>query len=282
MGSIQNTGALAAFRGSLYNYGLSLVRCDIRKALGIWKANDSATFRQGQFVMLDATQQVVLTDGQNVLGVSKWNKITTSQAIQVDEQIVFPSAGSAVTVQKPQSISAVSIRSAPAMGGTQYTGGGTDYSFATNGVITQNGAGAIPTGTVVYITYTYQMLASDNQADGFNFFNSLDDVTLQEDRITVITDWSLLFTAEYDTAQQYTLQGAGSNLYVTGATYANGGAGILTNVAPTNYVPASGNGVGRYMGKVIQLPSASDGFLGVMLGGNPAAVQAAGAPGVLV
>jgi len=276
MGSFGATGRLDAFRGSVFNNGLSLVRSDIRKALGVWKAADAAVIRQGQFVMLTPANEIDLTDGKNILGVSKWNKITSWQAVNVDEVAIFASAGGTYTVLKPQTISNVAIRSAPTMGGTAYANPG-DFSFTANGVITQNGGGTIPVGVPVYVTYTYQMTQADQNVDGFNFLQSLDDVTLHEGRITVITDWAMLFTAEYDTSQTYTLQGAGSNLYVTGPTYASGGAGILTNVAPTNMDPASGNGVGRFVGKVSQLPQAEDAFLGVLLGGHPIPFQPTGA-----
>lgn len=264
MGHIGNTARISAFRGSLYNRGLHENLCDIKKKLGHWKAADTAVIRRGQVVMqLPSTGEIDVSDGDNVLGFSSADKISLSKALIVDEAIVFTVSGGTVTVTKPQTIEGVSIRSAIGMGGTQYTGGGTDYSFASNGVITHSGGGsAIPVGTTVYITYTYAMTANDHMRDGTNFFNSQDEVTLQEGRIAVITDWAMLYSCEYVTGVQYTLTGTGANLYVTKSNHAQG-AGKVSNEVP------GGGTTSKFIGRVIQLPTASEPFLGFISSSSP-------------
>ena len=143
--------------------------------------------------------------------------------------------------------------------GTVYTGAGTDYTLnATNGTLTHNGAGAIPVATPVYATYTYELSSRDLDFQGRNFFNFTDDVSISDGRVTVITNASMLFTSQYDSARvDYALTGTGKNLYCGGNTADL--AGLFT----------TDSSEGEFVGHVLQIPTADDPFLGVRLGGDP-------------
>jgi hypothetical protein len=113
----------------------------------------------------------------------------------------------------------------------------------------------------VYATYTYELTSQDIEFQGRNFWNQLDEVSVADGRITVITDAAFLFTSMYDTSRVYTLTGTGKNLYCGGGV-TPALAGYFTN----------DNAEGEFVGHVIQVPTADDPFLGVRLGGNPVAV----------
>jgi hypothetical protein len=111
----------------------------------------------------------------------------------------------------------------------------------------------------VYATYTYQLAERDLDFQGRNFWNFTDDVTIQDGRITVITDAAVLFTSMYDTSRDdYSLIGAGKNLYCGGGVTA-ALAGLFT----------TDSAEGEFVGCVLQVPTSDDPFLGVRLGGDP-------------
>lgn len=250
MGSINNGPRLAAFQSDVFATGLDLRRCEINRDLGVFKASDAASFEQGQMVALDASQEVILADGGDVLGVAKWNKVNLQKSLAVDEPHVVD-AGVAVPLAR-SNVSNVGVRTAADQGGTLITAAG-DYTLnAVNGTLTWD---AVPTevsdGDTVFVTYTYDMTNADYQFQGRNFFNFVDDVTIAEGRITVILSPAILYTTQFDTAQTYALTGAGANLYCGGTT--PGLEGLFTSDA----------GEGTYVGRCIQLPSATDPYLGV-------------------
>lgn len=248
---------LGAFQSDIFPRGLDLNRSVILQDTGIWRAADGADFEAGMLVGQDADGNIEKCTSRPVLGVAKWNKTSLWNATVVDEPVSFASSGDTVTLNHPN-VSNFQLRDTQDFSGTQYTGGGTDYTLnATNGTVTHDGGGSIPTGTTVYATYTYELSQRDLDFQGRNFFNFQDDVSIADGRITVITDASVLFTSQYDTSQVYTLTGATKNLYCGGNTAAL--AGLFT----------SDDAEGEFVGHTIQVPTASDPFLGVRLGGDP-------------
>lgn len=248
-----NSGAqLEAFQTQIYPSGLDLHRCSILIAKGVWKAG-SANFRQGAPVMLNASREVVLSDGTAFLGVAKWPKMSLGQAVEVDEQISFTAAGQTVNLKRAGiAASSLQIRTATQFGGSAYTVT-TDYTVnTTNGTVTQVALGAIPVdGTIIYVTYTWSLTEAHYKYQGKNFYNNNDWVSLQADRITVIEAPAEIYTTEYDTDQVYALTGANSNIYVNAS-------GQFTTVA----------GGSKLHGFVSSLPSAKDPFLGIKLIGT--------------
>lgn len=255
MGSLTgNAGALAAFTGQPFPNGLDLGRCVILQDLGIFVADPAASFKAGQMVNKGANGIGVPSDGKGILGVAKWNKVSTLTSVAVDEEVVL--TGTAAQALKHGNVSNVKV--AKKTDGTAYTVT-THYTVsAANGTVTRVAVGGGPAdGEHVLVSYTYDISSQMLDFQGRNFWNFLDDVTIQDGHITVIVDWSILFTTQYDTAQVYTLTGTGSNLYC-GATSL---AGLFTN--------QSG---GDFVGRVLQVPSATDPYLGVVFGGTPVVV----------
>lgn len=250
MGSINNGPRLAAFQNDVFSVGLDLGRSVIGADLGVYVANSAATWRAGQILSRNAAGEMVLCTGDDPYGVAKWNKVSLGNSLNVDEAVTFTGSASTVNLARGN-VSNVAVRSAADQAGTLYTVT-TDYTVnAANGTLTHVALGSIGATDTVFVTYTFALTEADYQFQGRNFFNFNDDVTIAENRITVITDWSLLFTIEYDTSLSYTLTGTGSNLYCD----ANGQF-------------SNDSGAGRFIGKVIQLPTADDPFLGVQfLGG---------------
>jgi hypothetical protein len=248
MGSVGlgNNADLGAFLNRIFPEGLDLGRCQITQALGIYVADPTNTFRAGQIVMRNASGLVVPSDGSDVLGVAKWNHALTMMAAVADEAVVL--TGVVASNLKHPMISNVRVASAVKGGGTVYTIT-TDYTLSTtNGTITRVALGGITDGATVYVTYTWQITESDLvQMQGKNFWNTNDEVSQNESRITVITDAELLYTTQYDTSKVYSLTGANSNLYASAT-------GLFTSTSGTKYV-----------GRVFQVPTAADPFLGLKL-----------------
>ena len=249
MGTFANsahTGANNEFR--VNPFGLDLGRCRIQWAPGHWVADSAATFRQGQFVQLNSSGRVIVSGGNDFLGIAKHAKTTAPVALAVDEAVTFSATGATVTLAHT-GISDVVVFSAVEQGGTRYTVT-TDYTLnTTNGTITHVGAAGITAPATVYVSYTYSLTSAQMQQDGLNFFNSADDVSLQNGRVTVIMGQCTIYTTEFEkTGRTYALTGTGSNLYVNSS-------GIL----PMN--PTSN----KFVGKVIELPTAKVPYLGCLL-----------------
>ena len=261
MGSVGlNSPRLGAFQNAVFPRGLDLGRCVILQDIGVFRADPASYFEAGSLVAQDASGNIVPCAGKSVFGVAKWNKALTYTGAQIDEPISFALATSTVLL-KHSNVTQFQLRSAVGLGGVQYVST-TDYTLTgTNGAIQRINPGAtpIPLATTVYATYTYQLSSADLDFQGRNFWNFTDDVTIQDGKITVITDASVLFTSMYDTIRQdYALTGAGKNLYCGGGVTA-----ALKGLFTTD------SAEGEFVGHVIQVPTADDPFLGVRLGGDP-------------
>jgi hypothetical protein len=91
------------------------------------------------------------------------------------------------------------------------------------------------------------MTAAEIQRSGYNFWNFTDDVTIQGDKITVITGEASIYTMQYDPSITYTI---GATL--TAGTTAEVLRGLVTV-----------GGAGLAVGRVIQLPTPADPYLGI-------------------
>lgn len=252
MGSvgIGNNALLGAFQNATFSTGLDLGRCQIREALGVYVANPTASFQAGMLVGRDSAGLVVVAAGATeILGVAKWAKTTSLLGVKADEAIVL--TGAVASNLSRANVSNVAVKSAAGYGGTTYTLT-TDYTVnTTNGTITRAGAG-ITSGATVFVNYTFAITSQEvNQQQGTNFWNNLDDVSQADNRITVITDAEIIFTAQYDSSRTYSLTGVNSNLYASVAL-----PGLFTNDTSSS---------AKYVGRVFQLPSASDPYMGVRL-----------------
>jgi len=251
---------MEAFRVSSRAIGIDLMRTQYTRNLGIYVANATAIFRAGMLVQLNSSQEVEICGNGGVtkpFGFAKYNKASTLYAAVVSEQITLN--GTVATnlahanLWVPGATGGVRVFNLST--GVSYTeGGGNDYAANyTNGTITRDGASTIPDGGTVGVDYQYQVTEQELQFEGRNFWNFLNDVDIQNGKITVINDWSLIFTTQYDSAQTYAVND-GLKAGVSGDTK----QGLVTKA-----------GAGPFIGTVFQVPTADDPFLGVQYAGGP-------------
>lgn len=251
MGSIGNTGRLGAFQSDVFASGLDLGRCEIMRDLGVFKAAENATILQGQMVSLNADGELVLADATDVFGIAKWNKASLGVSVAVDEAVTVSFGG--VTNLQRGNVSNVRVQSAVDGGGVTIPAASNYTLSAANGTLTwdspTSGANAPANGATVYVSYTFDLTASDYQFQGLNFFNKLDDVGgLTDGRLTIIQGPATIFTTQYDTSEVFAV---GAPVYCGGDTA--GEEGLFT-ITSTN---------SELVGHVIQAPRADDPYLGV-------------------
>lgn len=254
-----------AFRSDIHAVGIDLRRSIITTDNGAYVADPTATFRAGQILAQNSSGNFAVCDGLGAapinvpFGFAKWNKASSLLASTTDEAIVLN--GVIATNLRHANIfgspaGGVRVSSTPTgVTGTTYAeGGANDYTVNyTNGQITRTAGSTIADGATVYVTYKYYPSEADLDFQGRNFWNFLDEVTIAQGRIAIITSWSVLFTTMYDPAQTYSIQ---QQLYVDTAAK----AGLLTNQAGGR--PA--------FGRVFQLPGADDPFMGIVTPGHSA------------
>ena len=238
--------------------GLDLRRSTYLDDFGNYDANSAASFRAGQLVSLNASQEIILSIGANVFGVAKFDKTASRLATVVGEYIqlngiVATNLAHANLFSAAGGVLGVRVATAE-MTGTVYTeGGGADYTVSyVNGTIVRVGGSTIADGGYVYVNYLYTLTAAEELREGRNFWLSNDDVTIQDERVTVITGKATLFTSQYDPSETYA---------VNDVLYAGAAAESLSG-----YFTISATG-GVTVGKVFQLPTADDPFLGVTFTG---------------
>ncbi len=253
MGSVGlgNTADLGAFLNRIFPEGLDLGRCQINQALGTFVADSATTFRAGMIVSRNSSGLVIPSDGLDFLGVAKWNHATSLVSAVVDEAVVL--VGTTASNLAHPTVTNVRVASATQGTGTVYTVT-THYTVnAANGTVTRVAVGGAPAdGATVYVTYTWAITEADLlQMQGKNFWNSSDEVSQADNRCTVITDAELIFTTQYDTTKVYALTGANSNLYASVAL-----PGLFTSDSSSS---------AKFIGRVFQVPTAADPFLGLRL-----------------
>lgn len=239
----------AAFTGQTFDHGLNRLLSKITLTDGNVRAADSASFRAGAPLMLNASGEAVISDGTACIGVAMANKMTLGSAVVIDEEVSFSALGDTVQLTGRNSVTEVVVRSGAAGTGTVYTdgaGGGDDYTVTSGGVLTATAVTSdIPLDTIVYVSYRYSLVQSDYQFEGQNFWNSLDDVTIQDNRVAVALAPAIIFTTEFETDVAYTTTGATSNVYINSS-------GLFTTTIGSN----------KLVGHVIQVPTADVPFLG--------------------
>jgi hypothetical protein len=223
-------------------------------------------FRAGMVAALNPAGQAVLagsgaaastnTPENKAVGLFGDDRLTASlrDTAQVNEQVPLTS-GVAVALAH-SSIVPNSQRVTLANGTLLVVG--VDYTFnASAGTITS--LGTQPNGTVVNVTYTFQ-LATQTLSDfiGVNFRGSNDD-TQASGQATVWKGFGEFETDQYVTSQSYAV---GDQLRYTHASHALG-AGLLTNEAAGSTV------VNVVVARVIKPPTAASPFLGFEWLGSP-------------
>lgn len=182
--------------------------------------NAAATVRAGNFVMRNASNELVISDGATVAGMALYDVTTSPVGTEIDRPLVFASSGGTAQLTRASGAAAVNvsnlgIRSAAGGTGTLYTGGGTDYSVVTGtGVVTHVGAGAIVVGATNFASFDYALTVAE-AARETNYIGSTDYVSIMQSGLLPIAVGSFeVMTARFDKNRTYTLNGAGSILYV--------------------------------------------------------------------
>jgi len=228
---------------------IDLSRSVITVALGTWDVSPTAEFAAGQFVKLGADGKVtnITAKTDAPLGIAKWNKINGNSMMVpvIGETVVL--SGTTASNLAHGSVENGSVRVTSLDGATVYEET-TDYTVNyANGQITRVGAGGIPNGATVLVSYRYA--AADVELDllyGRNWMNTLDD-TMQVGKITVIQDFAVVYSDQYDSAQGYTV---GGNLYIT----ANG------------RITSDNSGGATKVGICVKVPTVDDPYLGIQIG----------------
>lgn len=247
-----------AFRVSSRAIGIDLIRSVYTRNLGNYVACPLTTFRAGMLVQMNASQRVEICGNGGVtlpFGFTKYTKATTLFASVVGEQIQLN--GTTAT-----NLAHAALRTPGATGGVRVFNltSGTSYTETThytanyvNGTITRVVAGGSPAdGEIVGVDYAYQVTEAELKFEGRNFWNFLNDVDIQDGKITVINDWSIIFTTQYDPSQTYAVNDA-----LTAGTSAAVMTGLVTK-----------GGAGPFIGRCFQVPTADDPFLGVQYVGH--------------
>lgn len=255
MGTLGLSGTRrAAFETKVNQRGINFGMCNFSGAteVGVDAVDPAATIRAGQLVA-NSANGIVPANLNDVIGVSKFDHTQYGKAVIINEAIILN--GTTATNLSRANVSNVAVRAADDMS-TAALAVTTDYTVnTTNGTITRVGGGAIGDGDTVYVTFTYDLVASDFDFDGLPFHYQYGNnySASQEDRIVVIKGPHELFTTEWDTSQDYGLTGTASNLFCD----ANGR--FSSNDA----------GSADYVGKVFQLPISGDSYLGILVNGTP-------------
>jgi len=191
-------------------------------------------------LITDAAGNTIATlcDAASIPVGTFWNNKAVTLTATFIESIVL--SGTTPSYLQHANLVSGSVKVTDEAGVTVYTEG-TDYTVNyTNGTITRIPAGAITDGQTVVVWYRYNILARDLQFYGMGY-DRIPDETLATGKITIVEGWAHLFTDQYDTSQQYSLNDA---LRVNDD-------GRLTTA-----------GAGPIFGKVIQVPTASYPLLG--------------------
>jgi hypothetical protein len=240
---------IQAFQVSPYSMGVDRKRSVIKTDPGYYVAEPGETIRSGMVVSLNSSQRVIKSVGTHVLGIALYNQTSTEYAMVVGEYIQLNGTTATnlahANLWNPTGAGG-GVRVAAALTGAAYTET-VDYTISyTNGTVTRAAMGGIADGAYVYVNYLYALTSADLDFEGRNFWNLQDDVAIQDGKITVCQDQATIFTACYDASKTYA---------VNDKLYAGATADSLDGYVTTD-------NTGDYIGRVLQVPTASDPFLG--------------------
>lgn len=250
---------MSAFQVSSRAIGIDRKRSVLKSDPGWFVVDPTTTFRAGMLVSLDANQRVTRCVGTHVFGVALYNMCNTEYATVTGEYIQL-NAGVATNLKHANLLQPVvgppglGVRVGAALTGAAYTeGAGSDYTVSyVNGTITRAvGTTTIPDGGYVYVNYSYPLTDADVDFEGRNFWNLTNDVNISDGKVAVATDATTIFTTQYDPHLTFTV-----NQLLYAGTTAQGLEGMFTTTS---------TGANAYVGRVFQIPTASDPWLGVRL-----------------
>ncbi len=243
---------MEAFEVSPYSVGIDLNRSQIKVALGNYVVDPTTTVRAGMLVQQATDQRIAVCTGANPFGFAKYNRASTLYGSVVGEYIQLN--GTTATQLAHTDLlnpTGKTIRVALALTGGVYTeGAGNDYTVQhAAGTVTRLAGGTIADGAYVYVNYQYALSNDELNIHGRNFWNVNDDTAFQINKLTVITDWSLIFTTGYDSSHTYTV---GQQLYCGRSTKTK--SGLVCGDTTEGQA---------YIGRCFQLPTPTDPYLGI-------------------
>jgi len=216
--------------------------------------DEAATIYAGMAVMLGTNAAgdtvVQACDATSTpLGIAWGDKTMTTQELITYEVVTFSAGAGLIQNLNHANLVASSYRVENTAHTTMYTeGGGADYTMAVaNGVITNTLAGAITATQTVHVTYRYNVPA--NQLNFFGqSYDRVPDDTIGSGKITVVQGIATIYTDQYDPTR-----GGAVSAYALDDPLYSTATGLLTNNA---------GGGGPIIGKVIEIPTATQNMLG--------------------
>lgn len=178
-----------------------------------------------------------------------WKDRSNGYVRSTIESTTFSATTNLATLSKGNVLSTAAIKVTSATGATVYTQG-VDYTVNTTNGIIQNLLVGIAAGATVVVWYEYTVSStqvywdnvSTKWSSGYNYDRQPDD-TLGSGKITVAEGDAKIFTDQYDVTMTYTLN-----------HWLRSDANSLWTTALTAY---------PICGRVIQVPTANNPFLGV-------------------
>ncbi len=247
---------MSAFQISSRAIGIDRKRSVLKSDPGWYVADPTTTFRAGMLVSLDANERVTRCVGTDVLGFSLYNNTTTEYATVTGEYVqlngvVATNLKHANLLQPVVGPPSLGVRVGAALTGAAYTeGAGDDYVVSyVNGTITRSAGSTIADGGYVYVNYMYPLTEADLDFEGRNFWNLTNDVNVSDGKCAVATDATTIFTTAYDPHLTFTV-----NQLLYAGTTAQGCEGLVTTAS---------TGANAYIGRVVQIPTAADPWLGL-------------------
>ena len=249
---------LNAFQISSRAIGIDRKRSVLKSDPGWYVADPTTTFRAGMLVSLSATQYITRCVGTHVLGFSLYNNTTTEYASVTGEYIQLN--GLVATNLKhanllcPTGVAiGLGVRVGALLTGAAWAEGngvGNDYVVSyINGTIARVAGTGIADGGYVYVNYMYPLTEADLDFEGRNFWNMANDVNVSDGKCAIATDATTIFTTAYDPHLTFTV-----NQLLYAGTTAQGCEGLVTTTS---------TGANAYIGRVMQIPTAADPWLGL-------------------
>lgn len=251
---------MSSFQVSSRAIGIDRKRSVLKSDPGWYVVDPTTTFRAGMLVSLDANERVTRCVGTHVLGFALYNNCTTEYATVTGEYIQLNGAVATnlkhANLLYPLSpaVPGAGVRVGAALTGAAYaetTGADNDYVVSyVNGTIARVVATTtIPDGGYVYVNYMYPLTEADLDFEGRNFWNLTNDVNVSDGKCAIATDATTIFTTAYDPHLTFTV-----NQLLYAGTTAQGCEGLVTTVS---------TGANAYIGRVVQIPTAADPWLGL-------------------
>lgn len=215
-----------------------------------WNVDPNVNIQAGMVAFLTTSGGAVVatTAASGTVPIGTFWKDRSNGFIRSTVESQTFNASNILTVSKGNFLSTATVK--VYSGATTYTQG-VDFTLNTNsGIVTRIAGGSIAASATVSVSYRYTVSStgvywdnvSTKWSTGWNYDRQPDD-TLGSSKITIATGDALIFTDQYDVTQTYTLNQA---------LYSDANS-LWTNQAGTTSA----------CGRVVQVPTASDPWLGV-------------------